>query len=847
MRQNRPAAPAADPLRLTGVMTLSGGKSHRVGLALMDGIVLLSFLAGICLSLRETIGWEPEWYVWPGIGLSALLITAVWRMGRHRLWAIPLLAAVWALVAVWLFPEWIGGARGFLFGIVSAMNHFLHTVLTVDPYSGLRAEKSIFFVLFLLPAALLAGGIIRRRNWWGLLLVAVPWIWVAANLDARVETLPLILLFVSVLMTYAMRRSLGHTVRHETGNDFATVHRRRASWHYLNRTSRKNQAMAQGAFCVAAAALVAGAAASAILPRERYTWKDTAWEIAGEAAAAVEKWTGPVFSGSFPLLPFGGGTSGMSSGSLGRLGEISYTDQEMLRILTISREAELYLKGYVGSVYRGNRWDELPADVYPEGEWSRAQVLGGAMAVMNAEWDSCLLDMTILNVNAGTQYLFHPYGTYPIRYADDFLHRDSWISGSASGSGVYRLTAVSNPLYGISPVYSDILGEEVPSISAAEQREWRQQEADYYRFVQENYLDVPEAGLERFHREYTAASYAGLSLSGIIEKVREDVSRDCRYSLSPGRTPWGADFVEDFLYDRQQGFCVHFASAAVLMFRTAGVPARYVEGYVVREEDYADMEAQGGVVVRDRAAHAWPEIYVQGIGWIPVEVTPGFSGGAVFLPGQAELPPASSELVASQPESSDRSESSATVSSQPAAGSEAVGPELSSTLDGTDPGGAAASAERFEFPWQILWLLLVPGLPAAALALRHRWGLERRQKALAQPDPNRAALEAYGYLCRLLEYEGIRQTAGQAPQEFACAAEAGASFLQSGEFSQATQIALAARFGGEQLTASEVRPILELCQRADRRLFSRLSRRRRWLYCYWYNLHLASERKAPIS
>lgn len=75
----------------------------------------------------------------------------------------------------------------------------------------------------------------------------------------------------------------------------------------------------------------------------------------------------------------------------------------------------------------------------------------------------------------------------------------------------------------------------------------------------------------------------------------------------------GNDYVEYFLYENKQGVCTHFASAAVLLFRLYGIPARYVEGYLVR-----DLESGNGAqAIMDEAAHARAEIYVKGVGWIP--------------------------------------------------------------------------------------------------------------------------------------------------------------------------------------------------------------------------------------
>lgn len=79
-----------------------------------------------------------------------------------------------------------------------------------------------------------------------------------------------------------------------------------------------------------------------------------------------------------------------------------------------------------------------------------------------------------------------------------------------------------------------------------------------------------------------------------------------------------------------------YASAAVESLRVHGIPARYVEGYFVSEEQSA---ANGGkVFLTGKDAHAWVEVYFDGIGWLPVDVTPGYYFDSVSLQQMVSLP-----------------------------------------------------------------------------------------------------------------------------------------------------------------------------------------------------------------
>ena len=127
------------------------------------------------------------------------------------------------------------------------------------------------------------------------------------------------------------------------------------------------------------------------------------------------------------------------------------------------------------------------------------------------------------------------------------------------------------------------------------------------------------------------------------EAIKDMFYRDYPYTLSPGRTPQGSDYVRYFLEEQKRGFCSHFASAAVMLLRQLGIPARYVEGYCIPYslmQESATKQGIGGkewfdadnefnpdrnvytVEVSDYYAHAWVEVYLEGKGFVPFEFTP---------------------------------------------------------------------------------------------------------------------------------------------------------------------------------------------------------------------------------
>ena len=84
------------------------------------------------------------------------------------------------------------------------------------------------------------------------------------------------------------------------------------------------------------------------------------------------------------------------------------------------------------------------------------------------------------------------------------------------------------------------------------------------------------------------------------------------------------DFLKYTLEQSKKGYSVHYATAAALMLRYFGVPARYVEGYFISAEEASKYSSMETVELTEAHAHAWTEYYLDGIGWIPFEVTPGY-------------------------------------------------------------------------------------------------------------------------------------------------------------------------------------------------------------------------------
>ena len=114
--------------------------------------------------------------------------------------------------------------------------------------------------------------------------------------------------------------------------------------------------------------------------------------------------------------------------------------------------------------------------------------------------------------------------------------------------------------------------------------------------------------------------------------VQEFMQQFGAYDTNLDSLPAGSDPVDYFLGTSQRGFCVHYASAATMILQALGIPARYATGYVAFASDFKETTEKDTdqhvweAVVRGERAHAWTEVYLENIGWIPFEMTRGFDG-----------------------------------------------------------------------------------------------------------------------------------------------------------------------------------------------------------------------------
>lgn len=361
-------------------------------------------------------------------------------------------------------------------------------------------------------------------------------------------------------------------------------------------------------------------------------------------------------------------TGGLNSGQLGGVGSVRPDYETDLEVTFVPYSNQnIYLKGYTGVYYDNN----LFAPFYP------ADYVGATTAVMPESTSYIGNDTTPLpeNGNYGVMEILPldnmetlaPYYSYLI-YSDSdnvgwrYLHEAAVDETTGEIREDYYETAeaviafrsesdtltdtMPAPYYAVYSPYEETIRYEIGPFVSSEA------EAAIYN----DYLQVPEelvpvledfcekAGLDEPAANIALASTpeeAQIARLSVASALKRYFATEFYYTMAPGNTPRREDFVAYFLTEQRRGYCAHFAASSALILRYLGIPTRYAEGYCMQMSDILDADyisddtsdwfygenslSESGLVtvsLTDAAAHAWIEIYLDGYGWIPYEMTP---------------------------------------------------------------------------------------------------------------------------------------------------------------------------------------------------------------------------------
>ena len=393
-------------------------------------------------------------------------------------------------------------------------------------------------------------------------------------------------------------------------------------------------------------------------------------------------------------------TGGISHGRLGGISSVTpdYETDLIVRLIPVSHEesgrvSRVYLKAYTGVFYENNQF--LSAIPGKKGESELAQTddyipVGANYMDTNKQ---AFLKLWLLNVDADNVYDYRPYytlysgsgrgakstglGERISKYALKELKAPDIVSSDAASLSEWadsNKNEDENCTYYeliYSPYSESAYYEPNPTISD----EYEQYAYDEYMTIPDEIKDaldavIDEAGLDKIRVEKENLDLTGidegyedylalqLQRLAVLKALKDHFEQNYAYSMMPGTTPLGRDTIEYFLSEQKRGYCVHFAASSAMVLRRAGIPTRYIEGYVIDPSDMTEGEVLTGaakdwvlgnvtgpenitlvdVNIPDANAHAWIEVYIDGYGWIPYEMTPpsdddeiGYGGIADFF------------------------------------------------------------------------------------------------------------------------------------------------------------------------------------------------------------------------
>lgn len=413
-----------------------------------------------------------------------------------------------------------------------------------------------------------------------------------------------VIMYVSGLVSVYIIGINGHYALTRNNNTYELQGKgKKFSYTYAARTN----AVIMAAVFIISSILIG--AFSLIFPKEQLKNAHTMSAIKKSTMDTVENIS---ILGLMGLFNFSTNTGGLTNGTLGSVSSVRLDlETDLVVEFAPYNDERIYLKTFEGITYLpySNRWSVEPVD-------------------LNGPRKENELD--------DTAALFRK------RYEDGEEY---------SAKGVMKITNVAAAIGVYLPYYSEETDKQVYI--------GQTQEYTFYPRVYEGSLNTAET-IDYYDRQWmyvpqenvevisTFVSEAGLAScfenpEKAIDALTEYFQKNIPYTLKPGMTPYRKDFVNYFLAENKRGYCAHYASAATLIFRYLGIPARYIEGYAIDPSDIAgrgeilsDKEysqyydgfsplqtnAVVSVDATDANAHAWVEVYDNKVGWIVAEVTP---------------------------------------------------------------------------------------------------------------------------------------------------------------------------------------------------------------------------------
>ncbi len=317
----------------------------------------------------------------------------------------------------------------------------------------------------------------------------------------------------------------------------------------------------------------------------------------------------------------------------------SYKQVTVLNVVVSEKPYEnMYLRGFYGNVYKDGVWktdtknfenacenkgydvDEISESIATLGV-SKIEKKYSADSLEEAGFAN---STTIVYEDLKTKKAFVPY----------FFNEDE-ASVNVEGENIYTKKKSDEELNFDMWRFEGRYEERLGTFGNASVYEW---ETWYEKYVMQNYIDVPadmdnvRAIADELNADASLKSQTDSENQNRLDKaylVAKWMQKNTIYSMNLPELPSDTDPIEYFLGESKKGYCKHYASASVMILRAMNVPARLATGYIVTKASFDETSDGYEALVKDSDAHAWVEIYLNGVGWVPYEVTKGFNESVI--------------------------------------------------------------------------------------------------------------------------------------------------------------------------------------------------------------------------
>lgn len=326
------------------------------------------------------------------------------------------------------------------------------------------------------------------------------------------------------------------------------------------------------------------------------------------------------------------GKQSLPMGDLNQAYRLRESTEEMMQIET-GQEKTLYLRRFTGGKYdsASGKWNPLSEADYGNEysgmfRWLKQQGFHPLRQV--AEYYSLGEEDQMPEENqlkfcitgAEREYLYLPFSVEAVERGIASEEKDSGMrSRGLAGMREYSMQERSQD----SPAELIMAQNWVSSPQTEEQKKYLEAESVYRHFVYEQEMEVDENLQEEIQKLFwDGYKTEQEGIYSALIRIRSVLKNPAMYAEEAGIEEETSDLLSWFLTGDHKGNDMFYTTAAVLAFRVHGIPARYAEGYYVSD---SMVQAEGRKVsVTGQDAHAWVEVYFDGIGWLPLDVTPGY-------------------------------------------------------------------------------------------------------------------------------------------------------------------------------------------------------------------------------